>query len=820
MSTPNSDAGSTHDASHSAARLADHWHFSTETAFRIPELLDNLRQQLRWADLKILNRILPESATNSKSWPIEFVRRLLTDDREDENIRALHKTEGRPCDLPICYQFTGSYVFEDFRKKSSDFDDEKWNEIEESFARASMFFKEILHDDKSEMPKWQDVKLAIDSAVSESTTARTWEYLQSEIHALWPSGVEMPEHDLERENKFSFLSLLYIIYSRISFVGEAVGTISDYHFSLGKEAVTSGATNVLAYLVESNLTVYPPREENVLRLLANGITELVLQEKTRPPTQCFPEIEARSTKCAHLWKILYGLWGVFNVKPDGLERTYDLVIPVYDLDDKPINPMPNDPDCQIVKGAFLGWLFVRLHAAHKRAQNRSGTEREPTPEESELLRTGLFTLRKDGRIAFEKGQFPELAKEVRRVRHAMNRFSEMYLVGEMEWVLGQDWGDAKTAADFTRGHYHHCDGWIGAAGISPVDIEMAAGEYFLFLREYNSRFMPIAYSEWSASSIEITHILVNVNRTDCLDGTIQPKPVIIPLRKRPETALPDQYADMMDYGAWIAKSVRQIYEPAVLLEARREFGRRKAAADAYDKTTHQLRKLLRYVHPGFEHLDLLRQYFSVTYLSPKNLEQLGGFYSDVGLDVFGNHFIDGSTLKGVIDCSIAYAKRLHPFIVQAHNRRDDTKVCDPEVHVFLAGEDSSIWAHEVLISDALDEKLNPPYDRDTVDRTKSKVFFFCACVALWLNVFEHNAVDEVIDCEIDARNRLLRVRNRAKQTCTIERIVSRSTGTLETLEYYVSRYPDEDVVELIEFPRVSEDGWFKTTIPIPKQIYA
>lgn len=525
--------------------LANHWHFSSETAFRIPELLDDLRHELRRNSLEKLDGVLPE--TKQHKIHMEFVRRVLTGSERDLAIRQLSdagQNQGSP--VPVCYQFTNSYAFETFRATK------RAGALNRAFKKAEALITEVKKAGSDQAAAWRATLDALRKACQhygDTTTETLINSLQHQVEHHIP--------DLKRptKDKFHFLSLLYGVYSRLTFVGEALVTVSNHHFARSDDdSFHEGRPNTLGYLLVSVPPTGDKRgtDKHLFRIHEDGTVskDLLPDRYERSPTHWFPGIEGIPKEDnSKITSMLGALWQVFNesTKNRGKAKTfYDLVIPVYETDDVPVKKGHQ----AVVVGTFLGWLFLRITL--KTVQSILATSSKKYHGK---------------KVAWVSSRGGKLQKGVRNdlkaIRFALNRFAESYLLGEMEWLLEQGWGSSRDAVSFTVSHFHHCAGWIGDTSLV-VPAGFLGNDYYAFcvLKDGVLQRTP----RGSAQAKDVTHLVVDVGRA-FFGGPSKAPPIPIVLRKRDDTALSADPAERDNYAKRVTKSARQVFEAATQVKS-------------------------------------------------------------------------------------------------------------------------------------------------------------------------------------------------------------------------------------------------------------
>jgi|GEM_PF-4430991 len=780
-----------------AESLANHWHFSTETAFRIPELLDDLRHDLRRSRLNFLHGIVPSET--EQPIHLEFVRRVLTGSDEETNLANLSDPDKKlfgDAESRLCYQFTGSYHFGQFRRDSRDhggLGSDCGQPLTDAFALAKGLF-DAIKCSSSLKSAWDTAADAFCAAYKGTTTANVLECLKQQAERL-----DQIEHHFE--DKFRFLSLLYVFYSRFSHVGEAAGTVSNAHFEPDEgDSFRSGRPDTLAYLLVSS----EGKDEVLLRIHEDGcVSENILaQNYDRPTTMWFPDKHTPDeNQNAKIRELFAELWTLFNERLAG--RRYDLVIPVYEMDD--ISRLPSHHKL-VVKGAFLGWLFVRveLETVQSIFGARSGGSFDETF--SSIAAAG-------GTVA------AGAADEIKAIRFALNRFSEMYLLGEMEWLLEQDW-DARDAAEFTTTHFHHCGAWIGDSTDKLPD-EFLHDDYFAFCRKNNFDGALERVDPHGAPSNTITHLVVDVGRHFAFSRNGDGPIILIGLRKRPDTALPVVPRDCLDYGAWVAKNIGQVYAAAKLREAERMAGRTANQRNHSFMMAHELRKLTAVIREGnspFAYDTLRRQLYNLSIKAEGDTDAANESTSMANSFPLCYH-PDISTLGDLLTSALKFA--CHMQFLKKLVERDTSELKQSNLKE-RAESDSEEWMETLLLDPSLSHYgLNAFFPR------KLGKFVIRMILTAASNYFKH-AKDRPLTLSVSTIPNGTDFQLKFSNTCREE--PGALNGTYDVLHYDLESLlaaaraerrkrfaiPDEEVVSLLRFSKDEAISCFVTAIPLPK----
>lgn len=269
-------------------------------------------------------------------------------------------------------------------------------------------------------------------------------------------------------------------------------------------------------------------------------------------------------------------------------------------------------------------------------------------------------------------------------------------------------------------------------------------------------------------------------------------------------------------------------------EAERRLGKAQAADEAHEKTAHQIRKLNNRI-VGTEDLDTLRHFYNTAFLSPREIEDIGKFASDLTYR-FGSGFLDGDTFKDFLRSAFSYAQRLRPLLRKVElnlPKAPSLPHCDLEIATDTVLS-SSLWSHvdlmEIAGSGAPINKDDPRIGRLTV-----KVSFYCALISAFTNALEHCASGTSVKVATGEAGQILVVMNEAEPIPKgADRTLSpkRGSGTAHTLAYYVSIYSREGALSSSESDSMmarlafadtaDTNNIFHTVLPIPRadQLYA
>jgi len=778
-------------------RHVDDWNFSTETVFRISKLLEDFRHEFRRSKPTVMTRLLADA----QRLDIDFVRRVFTSPQQDKDLLAAARRQQGSRNVfgtthsPLCFQFTGSSVFERFRKSGNS------KELKQAFKSAMAFLRTARHDEGG---VWSEITRIYRACYQGTTLSGVIDVLEAEASRLG----DMDDDAVSTDDRFRVLSLLFVFYSRINIAGEASATLAAAHFS--HTQYQTGNPDAFAYLIESDPN---GKDLALLSVDCTGFARPVaLPTGERPPPIIFPDcgdaigaVDHKTIRAQFIAKC----YPLFNPEvrqkqsPSGSKPLIHLVIPVYEIDD--LSRAESDGQRHIVAGPFLGWLFILLDAEALRLF--LGVEKDQPWENrwKHLCSSG-------GRLV------DGIEMDLQKMRFALNRFSELYLLGEMEWAIEQPWMAARDPAQFTTQHYHHCDGWMEdrECAISVETITSLNGEYSVFCNLNGGR-LRIA----PESQADVTHIIVDVGRGFGVDEKLEARSVPIILKRRPATALPISREDREFYRGWLTGNVRQFYSLATMRKAEQNAGRATAAEEAYAKTAHQLRKLTRHIHESTTSADLdaLRRYLSLTFLHPKSFigaetVRLAHNINDGG--EFGPEFLKGKTLEALVRSAYRYASCLYPLLLKLHNAAS-TAGTKPQLRLNFSTHKTwrgVLWSHQRVIRETVAN--NTPIPRMDSENLQCKAYFYVALVALWLNIMEHSPRRSVVSISVDENEQAIIIKNVADQAVREHGSTVRSLGTSHTLEFYFgSCFPANCIVGKVIFPEEPQSGTFTTRIPLP-----
>lgn len=193
----------------------EQWVFSKETAFRIPQLMNELRESVPW---KRVEGILKT--------PPAFIRRVLTSKQQDMILKKKHFRDA--ADDPTLFDFTFSDKLQNLYNSYLENKEVDLNSYDESVAH---FFKMIKSPDNG----WHLILDVLNDThtISPATYRRLRDF--SDEH-----------YSSSEKYRFTCLSDLYRIYSRFSHFGYAARELTRIH-SEGKSQPKGGSSLVMAY---------------------------------------------------------------------------------------------------------------------------------------------------------------------------------------------------------------------------------------------------------------------------------------------------------------------------------------------------------------------------------------------------------------------------------------------------------------------------------------------------------------------------------------------------------------------------------------------
>lgn len=797
---------------HLRALLAQ-WSFSKETAFRLPELLDELRQSSDWFSLKILK--LGREEENSRRRPkLTFVRRKLLKPCKGSEVSRLCKNApgyfSRSSE-PVFYEWINSEYFNDLPGILAD-GTRSTSEIVDAAITLIEKLRSAIHAFVLELAKHELLWRAIISDVFKDTLYRQDGEVSSflltiaQFETLGKAFSEQTPR--EREETFSAISHLYSLYSRISHVGYIEWTLTQFHFTPEEQdCFQAGRPRTLAYLHKTEQ--YIEGEQLPKFCVLNKLkTDGVLEDLTiaprfskipRPTEQrsgCF-RIDGDIYQGGDVETLYIRLFNIFNPEVSGKEAFHQITVPVYAYGSaKVANHRELRKRWSLTPaGAFLGWLVMDV------------TE-------------DVFNKTQTNSAHYGEEDFQGIYEDLLDIRDFLNPFAEKYLLGEMEWVLDHISSDKIAPLAFTSENVHNFSGW------HEPDTAMNESSFSGFVRFFagtSASLREVTQDNYGPGKLrpsDIEWVQINVDREAFKESRGAEQ--TLTLRRDKPTALPSTFDELNRYGIRFAQAVRQFYESVKMRKAERASGRVLAAEEAYSKTAHQLRKLTRHIHKDTtsDDLDALRRYLALTFLSPKNLQdgaaiRLARDIADGG--EFGQEFIRGRTVREMVGSAYRYAAILYPLLMKLHNAGTEPGL-KPRLQLTFSRHKQwqyLLWNHKKALSALGDNPLKP----EDTQLLQAKVFWYAALVALWLNTMEHSPRGSRVRMSLDPSSELMIMQNQALKAVRAHGSVERSIGTEHTLNYYFkSCFPENSCRGSVSFPEAPERGVFTTKIPIPMEL--
>ena len=284
---------------------------------------------------------------------------------------------------------------------------------------------------------------------------------------------------------------------------------------------------------------------------------------------------------------------IFNQLP-GSTRLFHLVVPVYETDD--FSRDESAARTHVVTGPFLGWLYVLLDANALRHLLGVSDGEDWESRWKQLC---------DGKPGLADG----IASDLQKLRFALNRFSELYLLGEMEWAIEQPWMEATDAARFTIEHYYNCDGWTQDAKPTPSNAiltDLLNDGYSAWLHESEGRLRVVPSTNREQL---ISHIVVDAGRSFGIDEGGVGHHVPLLFERRATTSVPVESKDREFYRLWLTENIRRFYDMARMREGERRAGRIANQRTHDQMVGHEMRKLTEIIRVGSSEFayDVLRR---------------------------------------------------------------------------------------------------------------------------------------------------------------------------------------------------------------------
>lgn len=578
--------------------LVDRWSFSKETAFRLPELLAELRESSDWFELKEL-KLHRENTGNSNPLNLMFVRRVLLDEKDEAALERWQKDHNQfiPGIPPLLYQWLNSHSF---------------NEI----ASASEATGQNDHVSLSNATDWMEetrkgASTLIGKLCENPALKSVWEALvrgafEKEIHTgddeVRDSLLDLPIHlgvlgkpfkDQSRQEKevcFRLLNQLYSLYARIRHSGYIEWTLSRVHFfQEDDDCFQAGRPHTLAYILITEECGNPLPDIMLLKRFTADckVVDVLTPDLTKQREGRF-WIDNEILDHKLVEECYLDLFKAFN--PYQSENTAghsrhiyrQIAIPVY-TSDRATRQHVQPPQrwTLTTSGTFLGWLLIDVsEELLKQAQD-------------EALNQALY-------------------EDLIDIRDLLNPFAEKYLEGEMEWALTAEPSTGTSPIEFVSEQYHHCDGWQGISDNSDVP---PASDYFQFLtrNQGDGSWQLVTRENYGIgknlqpSSIEAIQVALDRDAP----SRNQPSKSKIILLKHLTTALPLNYNDLHRYGVQLSGSIRHFYERAGYIRQAKVDATEQAHQDISHEVNH-IAMALRgkwTVTPDSELLPPLAEYF-------------------------------------------------------------------------------------------------------------------------------------------------------------------------------------------------------------------
>jgi len=379
----------------------------------------------------------------------------------------------------------------------------------------------------------------------------------------------------------------------------------------------------------------------------------------------------------------------------------------------------------------------------------------------------------------------------------LDGFAQRLMVDEVAEVIGNQYKDQEPVA-FLSKHLPQMSGWT----VAKATVDNAK------VPEHNLPF------KWNGKNLTVWL------RGDYFTDYAVP----VHLAPKPTTIIPADDVSKRSLGGHEAYQLRAIYRELASLHKNalheRDIGRAVAAEESYTKNAHQIRKLCERINKDSskETLDTLRRYFSLTFLSPKNLQ--GGALIRLASEIyggggFGEYFISGNTIQEFIIASYEYSRRIYPVMLNAHNAAESKITLPNRNLVFISGDEfqRKVWSHNDFVERLSAEDIVAG-NFDEPQRLQVKIFWFTGLIALWLNILEHSPSESEVTFQIEKD--YLFVTNTAKEAVKKGASQHRSHGTEQTLNYYYKHcFPEGVISGTMDFPYTPTNNLFTTRLPIP-----
>ena len=616
------------------------------------------------------------------------------------------------------------------------------------------------------------------------------------------------------------------------FEAAAAAVEGKSRFALFRQAVTSGKSDQAGKERTHDLIIDAVAVVPYFELLPSYFDKIFVPKGSTAPLCCWVELRGKRARS-------YSFNG-FRKRKDELPDDQE----ISSIDFNANVPATNKDELKMLFGDFvedfmLGKIPLRNHTKESPYKEKCSISAKLPRKDSEADLRGFVVPVYDFHepcgpcggfegwvmICPKKGFDPDKATTKKDaglswtgLKLATRSFARRVREEQMRELIEEEWEEARDAADFTSSHYQHYGGWFLEMKRADIaTIRLRESEYFSFCRMNKGKLEPVA----ADASSDISHIVVNLSDSDELDSGVREKRRTIAFRKRSDTLLPTESENLEKYGVSVAKSVRDVYEAAQLRQTERLQGFADAAEEAYSKTAHQLRKLARGIRKDSSEaeLDVLRRYFSLTFLSPKNLrgDATVGFATDIYTGgAFGPKFLSGRTLQAFFISSYRYSAALYPLMEKLHNK---TTTLGPKPRRQIVFSKSpiwraTIWSHHPVVRRAATKHRS--FEEQDERLLQAKVFSFAALVALWSNTLEHSPNGSQVFLSIEPKTGRVVVKNKAAPAVRSGGSEDRSLGTKQTLDYYFGTcFPRGTINSDVDFPEAPKRHVFTVKIPIP-----
>ncbi len=561
--------------------LADEWAFSKQTVFRLPELIEEMRDSAKWYDFKVLS--LRDHKTPGAEIPAIFVRRVLRRSEEDESLRQspIHKGANAyfpSTTPPLLYQWTNGQHISEFvvslrgRGTTNPCVDamEALGTLDEMRVKACEFLSGLDSDGRVMLTTL--IEEAFEPARrSEATPHHLKDPITANRLKNWivapesPCGRSVVELIGDTEYAglvFQHISDLYNLFARIKHAGYVEWSLSRVHFSADDGHAQS---TLLGYCLETNgIEIL-----HLSAIYANDAEERMnfadaLGAQKHP---WFPASEELALFQSAVKALYEGIFFVFNEKPKENGHWHQFVLPVYAHDhiDIKTDVGSGRREHQLnASGAFLGWLILNIESSQ------------------------LSLLVDEEKAAASKRDFLELYEELLDLRYLLNTFADKYLAGEMQWALDDESVGLASPVEAVMQGMHHCSGWEGVKNeVLPEPPEFG---FFQFLASSNRDALltkcdavtPLELGQrFRGSDIQYFRVLLTE------DGA--PPWSVLTLRKHPTTLIPEEWRRLRAYGQAVAQRVRDFHSKASLIAERRRSGTIEGQKTEWETLGHEMK---------------------------------------------------------------------------------------------------------------------------------------------------------------------------------------------------------------------------------------